>query len=810
VAKMAWSLAKLDIKDAARELWALLSKEAAKKCSEGRFIDISMIAWSFAKAGLAERVLFGQLATAALAVKEDLPPHTIANLAWAFAKGKCFNPPLFAALAKMSIAAVAEFDRQSVSNLLWAHATLDIVNEEVFAVFSDFTVKTGLWRQFSPQMASNLVWAYAKVGITDVPIFDAFAEYINERADDFDTQNISNCAWAYAIAERPDKAVFDTLTRCALGRLDRFRLDELCGMMWAYVRASVGDNKVAWSVLFEEAIVILVPKVDSLDSQTVSNLYWILATAAHLRGQPVPGARELFDSMLVLLLDMKVRLDSEGAAMTIWALWRVGRFLDAWTLYVRTLSDGRHPEHGKKGFVKSHAVDGRQKYYQCLLMESEHRGDTAKQVYIWKQMAADFYSRALRSACLNCAVMAYMKAGDREGAIEMLRQIARTRLGTAVTESLTRRLGLREEDIEPADIVDITIRRRPQQPSRFEDFHYKEAGVLETVLATATPGDAHSVHAAIEAVGLKEVWLKVAGGEKACVIDNVIHARRPKRILEYGTYVGYTCTRMALQIKQWGGHVTSMEMDPVNATIARNNIEMAGLSDYVTVQLGHSDDSIPIVLSNYGERSIDMVFMDQRGTKFHEDQKLLEKMNLLSEPAVLVADNVLKPGAPYHVWRIGSMPHYTTDIIDLREFGSAQVEDWMTVSWVRRQEGYAGDFQPQRELVALGREADRFRLRAMATSMRDLVGDPLDEFAARFTAEFVKLGCASTIFVQTAKEGQCGSISRLVRLRPGEVPPQWDGDDPKEFTQGGCWRSVIGGTPFLEQLLSEGRMTNGH
>ena len=65
---------------------------------------------------------------------------------------------------------------------------------------------------------------------------------------------------------------------------------------------------------------------------------------------------------------------------------------------VRTLSDGRHPEHGKTGYTKKHAVDGRQcvtqlwlarflsaddtrsrRYYQTLLMETERRGDVQKQ-----------------------------------------------------------------------------------------------------------------------------------------------------------------------------------------------------------------------------------------------------------------------------------------------------------------------------------------------------------------------------------------------------------------------------------------------
>eukprot|EP00403_Amphidinium_massartii_P012322 CAMPEP_0178409162 /NCGR_PEP_ID=MMETSP0689_2-20121128/20320_1 /TAXON_ID=160604 /ORGANISM="Amphidinium massartii, Strain CS-259" /LENGTH=962 /DNA_ID=CAMNT_0020030295 /DNA_START=43 /DNA_END=2931 /DNA_ORIENTATION=+ len=795
-AKLAWSLAKLNMGESAQEVWAALSKEAAKKiCASGRFIDISMTAWAFAKAGKGERVLFGQLATAAMECT-DLPPHTIANLVWAFAKTRNPNPPLLEFLAKIAVENVSVFDRQSISNTVWAYATLDYCHEELFATFAKHTVESGAWRDFSPQMCSNLVWAYAKVGVTIIPLFDAFAEYIAIHADKFDTQNISNCAWAYAMAQLPTKTVFETLTACACGRLDRFRLDELCGLLWAFVRA-----KVPRSPVFEEAVQLLLPRVSTLDQQSVSNLLWALATCQHMRGgEPVGGSQALVDAMVSAMLDLRVRVDSEGAAMVIWALWRIDRFHDAWTLYVRTLSDGRHPEHGKTGFTKRHAVDGRQRYYQTLLMEIERRKDVQKQVYLWKQMAADFYSRALRTACLNCALSALIGSGDIEGAKAMAAQQVRTRLFNGVTQQLLLRVGLAEEDIEPAEIVDITIRRRPQSQSRFEDFHYKETSVLEAVLASAMPGNAASVHAAVENVGLKEVWLKVAGGEKACVLDNVLITHKPKRILEYGTYVGYTCTRMALRVAEWGGKVVTMEMDPVNATIARNHIALAGLSGTVTVQLGHSDDAVQVLFEEYGPGSFDMVFMDQRGTAFHEDLQHLEAIGILADPCVLVADNVLKPGAPYHVWRICSMPHYRTDIIDLREFGSAPVEDWMTVSWVHRGETYGKPAQELRELTDLARESDRFRLRAMATSMKDLVGDPLDEFAAKFTSVFARMGINVSMYVQTdvtdTEDGEQVACSRLVRLQPGEIPPKWDGDDPRDAIQGGRWISHIGGVAF--------------
>ncbi|CAJ1398903.1 unnamed protein product [Effrenium voratum] len=298
-AKLAWVLAKLQIRERG-DLWVALSKEAARKiCTSGRFIDISMTAWAFAKAGMAERILFGQLASAAMSC-QDLPPqlggrargaHTIANLCWAFAKSKNHNPQLFELLARRSIESCHAFDRQSVSNLVWAYATLDVCNEELFAVFANYAIDSGLWRDFSPQMASNMLWAYGKVGIAHMRLFDTFAEFVAINIESFDNQNIANTAWAYATTQLPSEQVFDLLTRRALGRLATFRLDELCGLMWAYVRAK--PDTVAFSPIFEEAVQLLLPRVATLDPQSVANVIWVLATCQQLRSEPVPGAREL-------------------------------------------------------------------------------------------------------------------------------------------------------------------------------------------------------------------------------------------------------------------------------------------------------------------------------------------------------------------------------------------------------------------------------------------------------------------------------------------------------------------------------------
>lgn len=42
----------------------------------------------------------------------------------------------------------------------------------------------------------------------------------------------------------------------------------------------------------------------------------------------------------------------------------------------------------------------------------------------------------------------------------------------------------------------------------------------------------------------------------------------------------------------------------------------------------------------------------RKGTRFHSDLALMEELDLLSDRAVILADNVLKPGAPLYIWHL--------------------------------------------------------------------------------------------------------------------------------------------------------------
>lgn len=80
---------------------------------------------------------------------------------------------------------------------------------------------------------------------------------------------------------------------------------------------------------------------------------------------------------------------------------------------------------------------------------------------------------------------------------------------------------------------------------------------------------------------------------------------RAKRALEIGGANGYSAIWIGLGLRETGGRLTSIEFDPLRATLAAENVRKAGLSDIVTVVLGDAFAAIPKL-----EGEFDFVFLD--------------------------------------------------------------------------------------------------------------------------------------------------------------------------------------------------------
>lgn len=112
--------------------------------------------------------------------------------------------------------------------------------------------------------------------------------------------------------------------------------------------------------------------------------------------------------------------------------------------------------------------------------------------------------------------------------------------------------------------------------------------------------------------------------------------KRPMRILEVGTAVGYSAIYMS-QFLPEGGHITTIEKWEPRIAQAKINFSRADVEDKVTLLEG---DAADILAQLQGE--FDFIFMDAaKGQYIHF---LPDVIRLLAKEGVLVSDNVLQDG----------------------------------------------------------------------------------------------------------------------------------------------------------------------
>merc|ERR1712232_690546 len=155
-------------------------------------------------------------------------------------------------------------------------------------------------------------------------------------------------------------------------------------------------------------------------------------------------------------------------------------------------------------------------------------------------------------------------------------------------------------------------------------------------------------------------------------------------------------------------HTFTLELDPTHVIVARNLLAFAGLVNMVDVSTGHCQDLLYKLHHYNGQATLQFraVFMDQKGSRFEKDLLTLENKTLLLPGAIVVADNVLKPGAPLFLWRLLRTAAYDTRIVRVNEFAMPS-EDWMSISL--RRCPLELRHAPPAELIQLDWESDRMR-----------------------------------------------------------------------------------------------------
>jgi predicted O-methyltransferase YrrM len=113
-----------------------------------------------------------------------------------------------------------------------------------------------------------------------------------------------------------------------------------------------------------------------------------------------------------------------------------------------------------------------------------------------------------------------------------------------------------------------------------------------------------------------------------------------KRVLELGTFVGYSAIWMAKALPQ-NGKLISIDIDNNISLLAQKNINAAGLSEKVELKVGKALEILPELISKNVE-PFDLIFIDADKPPYKEYFKYALE---LSRPGtIIILDNVVRNG----------------------------------------------------------------------------------------------------------------------------------------------------------------------
>lgn len=193
-------------------------------------------------------------------------------------------------------------------------------------------------------------------------------------------------------------------------------------------------------------------------------------------------------------------------------------------------------------------------------------------------------------------------------------------------------------------------------------------------------------------------WLKVASGAKAECLQgtsdvSLCIAGTPV-LAECGAFVGYSAVLVAGHAPR-GARLLSFEIDPVHVVIARHVASIALPGADVSFKIGRAGDLMPTLVEDSGECMVRFMFMDHSNTHFHEELSALERLGACAVTGRVLADNVLKPGAPLYLWQTKGAVGVTWALCEFRQ---EDQEDWMATVSVGCQIPLASTPQAQRDL----------------------------------------------------------------------------------------------------------------
>ncbi|MCI5997630.1 MAG: O-methyltransferase [Peptoniphilaceae bacterium] len=123
--------------------------------------------------------------------------------------------------------------------------------------------------------------------------------------------------------------------------------------------------------------------------------------------------------------------------------------------------------------------------------------------------------------------------------------------------------------------------------------------------------------------------------EVARFLEFLVMLKKPKRILEIGTAIGYSALIMNKAYPKC--KITTIEIDEKNFLKAKEFVRLAGCEKNIDIIYADANDALDFISKKY-----DMIFMDAaKGQYISFFEKSIEKLN---KDGILVSDNILFRG----------------------------------------------------------------------------------------------------------------------------------------------------------------------
>jgi len=150
----------------------------------------------------------------------------------------------------------------------------------------------------------------------------------------------------------------------------------------------------------------------------------------------------------------------------------------------------------------------------------------------------------------------------------------------------------------------------------------------------------------------------LSGHLQGKILEMISKMIRPERILEIGTYTGYSAICMAKGLTE-NGILHSIEINDELEEIITKYIQKSGLQNKIKTHFGNALEIIPLL-----NETFDMVFIDGDKREYLEYYNLV--LNFVNPGGFILADNVLWSGKVIEMETPDD--EYTKGIFDFNNF----------------------------------------------------------------------------------------------------------------------------------------------